>query len=203
MFRANDLFVTPGEVACDKNGRLSPGFTKKWNAFVRAMQAIGKPSGRGVRRRELPDGVIVSYDVRATVNESIAFRISSSEGESETLVTVGFGLVGGIEPQIDGKPISESDELNNPPALKVLPSDFDQQGRCRLYFKVSLNKDWTLKEVTAVASSTLPEAAPYTGYKLLGLLTKTGVVQCAKRNLGHATSERRDNGNAKHWFWAT
>lgn len=208
MFPLNELLVRSGEVVCDKDGRLSPAFTRKWNAFVRAIDGIGKPSGRGVFRRELPDQVIVSFDVRAVLRESIAFKIDASAGDSAdiTLVRVGFGLVGGLEPQIDGKPISVEDASGELPALKVKSSDFNDQGRCRLYFKVVCNPDWSRKEVSVVAAADLPEYEPYTGFKLLGLLLDTGsavrVIQCAKRNLGHDTSERREDGHAKHWWWA-
>lgn len=202
MFLVNDLLVRAGEVVCDKDGRLTAAFTRKWNTFVRSIEGIGKPSGRGIRRRELSDQVIVSFDVRATVRESIAFKISTTTSDDATLVRVGFGLVGGLEPMIDGRGISEEDEAGELPALKVKEADFNKQGRCRLYFKVVLNKDWSRKEVTVVASAELPTAEPYTGFKLLGLLTSGGIVQCAKRDLGHETSERRDNGSAKHWWWA-
>jgi len=208
MFSVNDLMVRPGDRVCDEEGRLSPQFTRKWNAFVRAIESIGKPSGRGVRRRELPDQVIVSFDVRSTVRQDIAFRISASSGESAdiTLVRFGFGLVGGMEPEIDDLAISDEDENGETPALKVKASDFNKQHRCRLYFKVVCNKDWSRKEVAIIASPDLPKAEPYTGFKLIGLLINTDgairSVQCAKRDLGHDTSERRDNGTAKHWFWA-
>jgi len=208
MFPLDELLVRSGEVVCDKDGRLTPAFTRKWNAFVRALDGIGKPSGRGVRRRELPDQVILSFDIRQNVIENIAFKIETSAGESAdiTLVSVGFGLVGGMEPKIDGKPVSVADETGAFPALKVKSTDFDAQGRCRLYFKVALNKDWSRNAVTVIASDSLPDFEPYTGYKLLGLLINSGgairVIQCAKRDLGHDTSERREDGHAKHWFWA-
>ena len=208
MFSVNDLLVRAGDVVCDEDGRLSAAFTRKWNAFVRAVEKIGKPSGRGVRRRELPDQVIVSLDVKATVKQDIAFRISATAGEDKdtTLVRVGFGLVGGLEPKIDGTAISEETSDGETPALKVKSGDFNKQHRCRLYFKVVLNKDWTRKEVTIIAAAELPPAEPYTGFKLLGILINNDgsirVVQCAKRDLGHETSERRDNGTARHWFWA-
>ena len=208
MFQLNELLVRSGEVVCDKDGRLSPAFTRKWNAFVRAIDTIGKPSGRGVFRRELPDGVILSFDVRQTVAESIAFKIDASAGESAdiTLVRVGFGLVGGLEPQIEGRPISVADASGQLPALQVKSSDFNDQQRCRLYFKVVANKNWSRKEVSVIASANLPAFEPYTGFKLLGLLLNSGgairVIQCAKRNLGHDITERRDTGTAKHWFWA-
>lgn len=205
MFRVNDFLVRRGELVCDAQGRLSPEFTRKWNAFVHAIAAIGKPQGRGIRRRELPDGVIVSMDLRPVVADTPAFALTVSAGTeaNTTLIRVGFGLVGGLEPQIDGIPITK-ESPEGFPALKVKPADFDKQKRSRLYFKVVLNKDWSRKEVAIIASPTLPAAEPYTGFKLLGLLLNSGAtfLQCATRNLGHATSERRESGTARHWFWA-
>lgn len=198
--------VRPGELVADEQGRLSPGFTRKWNAFVRAVESLGKPFGRGVRRRELPDQIIVSYDVKTTVRQTTAFAISTESGGSENifLVRVGFGLVAGLEPKIEGRAISEELEGGETPSLKV--SDFDKNGRCRLYFKLVMNKDWSHKEVTVIASSVLPKPEPYTGFKLLGLLLNNDgslrVVQAAKRNIGHETSERRENGTATHYWWA-
>lgn len=208
MFPINELLVRSGEIVCDKDGRLTAAFTKKWNALVRGIAGIGKPTGRGIRRRTLPDGVIVSMDVRATVRETPAFPLSVLTGEGGAfLVRVGFGLVGGFEPEIDGTAITEEDDRGDTPALTVRTTDFDASGRARLYFKVSLLPDWSHKQVEIVARSATPTAEPYTGYKLLGLLiSKDGgslqVVHVAKLNLGHETSERRADGTARHWWWA-
>lgn len=204
--RTSELLVAAGQVVADARGRLSAEFTRKWNALVRAVDGIGRPSGRNIRRRELPDQTIVTLDVRARRSVQPDFRLTVQQDGAVTYVSVGFGLVQGFEPQIDGRGITVPDAGGDVPQLLVKASDFGTDGKARIYLEVTSGKAWNITGVAVVALAKTPPKTAWKGYKLLGLLVKDGdsirTIQAAKRSLGYATSDRKANGFARHWFWA-
>jgi len=203
ILNAQRLLVRPGmEVTADL-----------WNELVTLVDQIGRPRGGGARRRHLPSGVITSIDSgpRGAAKIDHAFKATLTEAEGVVKIQFGRGFIGGREPTIEGKPISEDDpETGERPSLAVRPDQFAPIGAERfqsiVYFRVTLNRDWTIVSVIPEALKAPPEKAPWTAWKLIGFLLRDGqdgpasFRQMLVFNQAFAATQRRENGFFRPWF---
>ena len=199
------LLVQPGE-------RLSAA---KWNGLVRAVEQRTLTRGRGVMLSHGPDATVVRFRAgNGSVLPQTPLRVSlSTDSDGDLLATVTKGLIAGLEPQIDGTPVSQLDAKGNPPQFTMDPDKVidGKTGIGLLYAKLTLRTDWSVQKVEPYAVSAPPPITAWTAFKLLAFLRRTpaadqkGVVapiQTVFFNLGYTSSQRGSNGKARHWFWA-
>lgn len=162
--------------------------------------------GHNIRTRSFgQDGkhVIVSRGVNPAI-WSGAFAIALG-GD---YVTVNFGMVNEVEPEINGVPISgvtAKGERVQQPQLS-LDDSFDAEGRQWVALRVTVGDDGRFSEKpTVVVTKNLVSGDEKIGLHPLGVFTRTSELhQVTHFNLKHAwlKSIRRDSGPARHFFWS-
>ena len=106
------LFVRPGE-------KLTAAL---WNKLVTAVRSCYIMPGDGVRIRRTPDGTMLSCSLWAAWDHPFRVRGSGS-------VTINKGLVDGIEPNINGVPLSGDPKKNKPvPTLNITTPKIGKDG---------------------------------------------------------------------------
>lgn len=163
--------------------------------------------GQNIRMRSFgKDGqhVIVSRGSNPTLWGG-AFAI----GLGADYVTVNFGMVNEVEPEINGVPISgvtAQGERVQQPQLE-LNEKFDAEGRQWVVLQVTVDEDGRFSKKPEVAIVTqLQSSKSDVGLHPLGVLTRTMEVhQITHFHLKHAwvKSVRRDDGaRPRHFFWS-
>ena len=190
-----DLLVKKGEIPD----------SRKFNELVSAIDS-GRPlPGLNVRRRVLPYGTITSYDADNGTWQPTIWMTHIQRDSKGYALTIGKGLVNGIEPVIGGIPIS-GDADGKIPRLKFTKDDFDANGVAMLCLHVTLNSDWLLQKaepaVHPYATPLTPQ--PWVAVKLIGFLIQTnGAVKWKQMcffNIGLGTLYKRNQGVAR-WVW--
>ena len=189
---------------------------EKWNDFLREIENRTISRGKGRLVAHGPDSTRVSFrGGKGGVSLPLTpLRVSLDTTEDGQLsATVSKGLIGGIEPQIDGVPVSQLDSDGNPPSYAFDPAQAidSTTGIGLLYARLAIRSDWSIQKIELEARSTPPPVTAWTGYKLLCFLQRTpaqdaaGNVSPIQRvffDLGHTTNQRESNGKARHWFWS-
>jgi hypothetical protein len=117
-------------LAARRGQRVKP----RLKSFLAWLKAHRIESGQGIRIRRTINGTIVSANIPNPVFLG-AFTVSLVEGGQ---FSVARGFVNGIEPKINGVPITGQDEKPRP-TLKV-PQSFDQSGRAWALVEVKINE---------------------------------------------------------------
>ncbi len=199
--------------------RVQPGESlsaEKWNSLLREIENRTLRTGSsGVRLSRGPDSTKIAFrggKGEALPLTSLRVTLTTADG-GKLAATVSKGLIGGIEPQIDGVPVSQLDSDGQPPSLIFDPATAIDAttGIGMLYARLAMRPDWSIQKIELEARSTPPPITAWTGYKLLCFLRRTpaaapeGAVAPVQRvffDLGHTTSQRGANGKGRHWFWA-
>lgn len=172
--------------------------------FVRAGQII---EGPGVLLDRTPLGTTVTFDGRRGGGfVSPIFRATLTRAGAETLISFERGLVGGVEPKIGDRKISDL-QRGKRPALKIGKADFDADGVARIYVALKIASDWSIESAEIVASAKKLGDAPWRAHDLLGFVESTTggsarYVRFAFLNHGHVAVQRQANGIARHLFFA-
>lgn len=124
-------------------------------------------------------------------------------------VTVNFGMVNEVEPEINGVPISGVTDKGvrvGQPQLNM-GDDFDAEGRQWVALQVEVNDDGRFsKKPTVVMTKDIRRSGDEKiGLHPLGVFTRTSELhQITHFNLKHAwvKSVRKDSGPARHFFWS-
>ncbi len=73
-----------------------------------------------------------------------------TDTDGSTIVQFNAGTVNGVEPQLDGRDISEGDDNGDTPALTIADADFGPDRLCRIYVKAVLEQtSYTVQSATA------------------------------------------------------
>jgi len=123
-------------------------------------------------------------------------------------VTVNFGLVNDVEPEINGVPISgvtaKGDRVQQPQL--ILEDGFDAEGRQWVALQVEVDDEGRFaKKPTVVVTKDIRSSGEKIGLHPLGVFTITRELhQVTHFHLKHAwiKSIRRDSGPARHFFWS-
>ena len=176
--------------------------------------------GPGVRIRKQPWGWTAKYSSSSSFVPQ-TWRVAMTGAYPKNLaITIGRGLVGGIEPVIqdqNGKwiPISGNPATKPPtppPQLAIPQSAFNQQQQqACLYLQATMisngdpTQEWFIQRVTPVALPGLPPLTPFTAFKLLGFfILASGAVQYQQMcffNLGLGTIFQRTATGAARYIW--
>ena len=183
-----------------KNGETPTGAHVQ--ALEKAITLNSLSPGRGVRTVQLPWGTIPRYDGgrgRGGFGSTIFAPSVTRTGENFE-IRWQRGLIEGIEPTIDGVPISGKDGVI--PAFTVTPAAFSA-GEALIYFRLSLSTGWGVTKIEPFASAEAPGTQPYIADKLALILFADGTFWRAMvANQGHLAINRRPEGIAQHLFWA-
>ena len=152
-------------------------------------------------------GTSISFLGSDGASSSPIWRVSASRVGSGYELTVGRGLVGGVEPKIGDRLMSALDARKRLSRLTVKRDDFDAQGLCRLYVELHFDPQWNIAAAQLLASATTRSTRPWLAYDLLGILQRlrSGAVsyhRFAFLNHGHIAVQRGSGGIARHLFWA-
>jgi len=192
------LLVKQGEeVGADKVRRLE--------SLIARQSVLPSPS---VRQRRLPWGTINSYRAGAGgggTSPIFAPQVTR-QGKDGFRVTWERGLIEGVEPQIDGEPISGKRAANGnpgkPPSFFV-PADAFKNGEAKVYFRGTISPGWVITKMGPFASPDVPKQKPWTCDKLALLLFSDGTFwRALYSNQAHLAINRRTDGTAQHLFWA-
>lgn len=174
------------------------------------VDAIGRRrlvGGPGVLVSQFDDHQLVRYTAPPAASVSTAWSpslISAGSGDANPTgalagVTFGQGLVNGIEPQIEGKNISD------PACPPLLIQSYDQQfGDCLIYLQATLNiSSHLISSATMIASATVPAWQAWTALKLIAVANQNGqITPVTYFNQGFAASNVKSNGLFQSWWWA-
>jgi len=175
--------------------------------------------GPGVRIRKQPWGWTAKYSSSSSFVPQ-TWRVAMTGAYPKNLaITIGRGLVGGIEPVIQDQngnwaPIS-GDPMTNPPTpppqLAIPQSAFNQQQQqACLYLQATMigsgnAEDWYITQVQPIVLPGLPPLTPLTAFKLLGFfILASGAVQYQQMcffNLGVGTIFTRSAQGAARYVW--
>lgn len=158
-----------------------------------------------VRRRMLPWGVHEHFTGSGggggVVSPYFLPKVGSL-GQGEFAVRWERGLIGGVEPTIDGVPISGHPKTGIQPKFVVPPVAFDTNGEARVYFRLSLAPDFSVRKVEPFASRLVPPLEPFAAYRLSFLLFEDGSFwRKLIANQGYRAINRQSSGHATHIFW--
>lgn len=181
---------------------------------VRQLEAqIARQSalpGRDVRRRILPWGTSMCFSGGGGVGGTspIFAPTVARAGEDGFRVSWERGLIEGVEPKIDGVPISGKRDATGkvivkPPVFTVPPSAF-KDGEAKIYFKGTVSTEWATTKLEPFASADVPASKDYTFYKLALLVFSDGTFwRALYSNQGHlAIGTTAGSGTATHLFWS-
>jgi len=144
------------------------------------------------------------------------WRVNLFGGIKNLTITVGRGLVMGVEPvvkttngdvPISGKPAATP--AIPPPKFPVPKTAFDPNlNQAGLYLQANMDTTWFITKVTLAAFPSKPPATPFTAFKLIGFfISQAGSInyqQMAWFNLGLGTLfNRTPTGNARYVWYAT
>lgn len=187
---------------------MSGPFSRRlWTRLLRVIEQLTPRRGRFARLRHTQDGVVVSGTGggRGDGETDHPWEIEIDDGEEgEMSVRFNRGLIAGREPTIETKPISKEDEKTGErPALTVSEDQFDADGICRIYVKVTFDSAWLATAAVIVAAAKTPPAAARTAHVLLALLVRDAakavtVEPRAFRDLTIIPAERHSNGFATY-----
>lgn len=127
----NNLIVSVGE-------QLTAAL---WNAFWKERRMRRLTAGPGVFIRDTGDGQVISFRPSQK-----AFRPNFNVSLAATDAVIGMGFVNGLEPQIDGRPISGilADGSKDPkgvPRLKLGADLFDATGRSFIVIRAQIDPE--------------------------------------------------------------
>lgn len=176
-------------------------------ALQRLDAAIARQNrlpGRGVRVRSYPWGRITNYDGQGGAGDSVIFAPSVARAGDDFQITWQKGLINGVEPTIDGQPISKPlEDTGKPPFFTVTSGDFGDAGECLVYFRTTLDDGWFVKTIEPIAAGQTPPGQPRTFDKLALILYPDGTFwRALKMNVGFISINRKSNGEAQHIPWA-
>lgn len=160
--------------------------------------------GVNVRQRVLPWGTIQNYDAKGGgfVSPYFAPTVSRSEDEGFS-VSWQRGLIEGVEPTIEGVPISGDREKGTIPAFKVPKSAFGDAGEALVYFRLHLGEGYGITKIEPFAAPETPTIQPFLADKLALIIYEDGSFwRALVSNQGHLAINRRAGGLAQHIFWA-
>jgi hypothetical protein len=188
----------------------------------RAQQPTPKVvAGLGARTTTVGSHVLVGA-VPSRQPWAPSWNIALTTAQGQTAVYVGRGLVNGVEPVVDGLPISGKEnptkqgvEFRRPSI--VMPVTGDAEGRAWLCLQVEVNEQGIIadpKKVTVVATGELPGlagdavvttpgvAVGLTGWHPLAVL-RNGVElhSICHFDLNHR-AVKDSRGRWRHFFWA-
>ncbi len=171
------------------------------NKLIAGQQPLG---GRNVRNRSLPWGTHTHYDGGGGSAESSPVFRSSIGGNRQTGFTISWqrGLIEGVEPTVDGTPISGDKATKQIPSYKVPATAFGELGEALIYFRLQLTTQFTVEKIEPFAAPETPKTKEFTADKLALILFEDGSHWRALQfNQGHLAINRR-GGLAQHIFWA-
>ena len=185
------LFVRPGD-------KLT---AELWNKLVLAVKACTIWPGNGTRIRRTPDGTTISASF--SDDWSHPFYVTYS-GNS---CTVSKGLIDGIEPTINGTPISGDPKNKKPiPVLDVNHPKLDKDGHGWVAIEIEVDAEkWKTTKATIVQVDNLKAGTKLKGRHPLAFLTQNedetiASFQVEFFNLQHRT-DGRDKTPTHHFFW--
>ena len=197
-------------LAVGKGEAVSP---EKFNALRSSIEERRNLlPGVGIRERVFPWGTIRSFEATLSGFTPTIWAASIYRWGGKYQLTLGRGLVNGIEPVIavDGADVPISGDATGAiPRLEFSKDDFDSTGQALLYLKVELDSgggsgEWSVKRVSPVVLSA-PGGAAWTAYKLIGfLLLRGGAVKYKQMcffNLGLGTLYDRKASGIARWVW--
>jgi hypothetical protein len=196
----DSLFVRPGQEI----------EARHHNELVRLAEQLTIQRS-GLRGRQMPDGFTPRVEVSQTISAEHRFTLAVEDGgDGKLLLSWSQGLIGGVEPVIGEKKISElDDQTGQPPKFEVTPDDFGDDGRCLVYFQIEVDHiSFLAVKVTPAAFAKKPGATAWMAFKLAGILAKDGdgAVTAYPRlffDQGFAASEKKSSGMFRAWFWST
>ncbi len=171
------------------------------NAIIAQQQQLG---GRNVRRRIYPWGTHTHYTGSGGSAESSPIFGPSIGGSKSAGYTVTWerGLIEGVEPTIEGVPISGDKDTKKVPSFLVPPEAFGDTGEALIYFRLVLTTEYTVEKIEPFAARETPKSQDYVADKLALLLFEDGSHwQALQFNQGHLAINRH-GGRAQHIFWA-
>lgn len=191
------LLVRQGEEA-------GPEKVRRLESLIARQGLLNTP---GVRLRKLPWGIIPSFRSTSSAGGTspIFTPTVTRRGRDGFLVSWERGLIDGVEPQIDGVPISgarANGEAGKPPVFFV-PSEAFKDGEAKVYFRGTIALGWIVTKLVPFASPEVPKTRPWSCDKLALLLFADGTFwRALYANQGHLAINRRTDGTAQHLFWS-
>lgn len=178
---------------------LEPLTADKHNAVVRLGLSNTLISGKGVRQHRTPFGTIVRFEESGGSSfASTIFRVTVTRLGDRFELRFGKGLIGGVEPTIDGKAISSKLDDGKAPALVVAGDDFNSEGVCGIYLRCELSDKFVIEKVKPLASPEKPKKVARVAHKLTGFIIRDGGSVRYDRelfsNLGLFAANRKPNG---------
>jgi len=167
-------------------------------SFIAWLKAHRIESGRGIRIRRTINGTIVSANIPNPVFLG-AFTVSLVDGGQ---FSVARGFVNGIEPKINGVPITGEGEKPRP-TLKV-PQSFDKNGRAWALIEVKINKNSLRidpedpESVVIKADKSLTSSDRLVGRHPIAMFVQVGSGQVIKYQLSYFSL--RHAFNNRHFF---
>lgn len=185
-----------------------------WNAHLeeidRYLQNLGVTGPGGSARR-------------ATIGPIyLPLSVSPGDASGEWLLRVGYGLVGGLEPKIHDKRVSEVDQdTGDTPALTVTAKDFSDdpgttgdwpKGVAFIYGVATFDPpSWAPLGAEIVARAAPWKSTPWKAARLIGLLQRddpndeasdVSPVQLTVFNQSLTLSKKSGSGLARYWWRA-
>lgn len=181
---------------------------EKHNALLHLVESHTMLDSPDLLIERTPWGVIPTVNrPSGTGFVSPIFRARVETKDANTaLVSFGRGLVGGLEPKIGDRLISDTTQQRPVPQIEVGKNAFDKDGIARIYVELSFANNWTIQSAVIVASAKKLGDQPWKAHDLLGLLLNNGGSFRYQRftffNHGHIAVQRQPNGIARHLFFA-
>jgi hypothetical protein len=166
-----------------------------WNALLEFLGRTTILPGPGIYLSRTPGGTVVGAGPRRGFGG--AFRVSWGPDK----ITVGLGLVNGMEPMIGNKRISEPGAFLNPP----------RSAQDRLWVAIAVKVDGesgriprepTSRDLTIVVLDRFPQVSEdgLTGYHPIAMRNKGLIHQIAYFDYQHSTWRGTGRGGLRHFF---
>jgi len=180
----------------------------QFNAFLAAVESLTDlTGGPGVRVAQLGSQVCISARQRSTAFKH-PFKVASSAKAGGLALSFSQGFIGGVEPKIGDRRISEPDDKKKLPAITVTSDDINDVGLAFVFARIAVGAAyWQISGITIEAQKSLPAPAPLLAWKLLAIVVADknkrprSVVPIVSSNLGFAASNRKPSGRFRPWFW--
>lgn len=186
--------------------RFEPITAEKYGAlvdFVIAGTLLDSPDLLLERTRL---GTTATPMVEGGSSSSPYFRATVRRVADGAGITFKEGLVGGVEPRIGDRKISDTKTARKRPELIVTRDKFDEEGLARIYVQLAFDSTWAITKATIIASEKKRGDEVWMGHDLLGFIqrSESGSVRYRRMthaNHGHIALQRNNsNGIARHIY---
>ncbi len=150
-------------------------FQRIWNKLLRAIEERTIRNIPGATRRQTPSGriFVIGASGGGASRVTHPWLVDFEEKDDKVKCRFTKALINGIEPKLDGKPMSVAlEDTGELPALTVNVEDFGEDRVARIYARVSFDGAWQVVAATPVAKPNLPPSEARTTYKLVALLIR-------------------------------